>query len=524
MRVLLVEPAYRRRQPKPPTGPEPSKGKRPEDYSLWYPPLGIMKLSRFHKDRKDDVEFVYGCDPRVISKEPLFDGYWDRVYIRTVFTYDFRRIVETIQFYVEVVGGTISKVYVGGIMASLMADDIFEATGVYPKTGVLHSPQDIGLEGKCDIDLLAPDYDLLDPNIYAINDTYYAYTSRGCTNACPWCGVPKIEPDYVPYIDIKPAIRELRKSYGDKATLKLMDNNALASPELEKIVADLEQLGYGRNHTTETDSPRQRVVDFNQGLDATHLKQKTMKLLARLNIKPMRIAFDRVGEKKSYVRALNLARKQGVQEFSNYMLYNFEDTPRDLYERLIVNIELNEEWMQDTPGRIAGKIYSFPMRYAPINEVNGQHVNRKRDFFRHDPEQRRDWRHNPVWTKLFVRNIEIMRGAAHGAISPTPSLARRTIGADLEEYLANLYMPEELLRNRNKHEKKVYPHEPKRKPGTGKVEEFRKFVLGLLRKQDDRFWAFHLAVSGNAQADVRAALKTVKDKEIRKWLKLYLKQ
>jgi len=117
-----------------------------------------------------------------------------------------------------------------------------------------------------------------------------------------------------------------------------------------------------------------------------------------------------------------------------------------------------------------------------------------------------------------------MTGAAHGAISPTASLARRTIGQTFEEFLANLYMPEELLRNRSKHEKRVYPGERKRRRGTGKVEAFRSFVLRLLRRQDARFWKFHDAVSPNSALAVRACLKTLRDREMRKWLRLYLKK
>jgi hypothetical protein len=319
-------------------------------------------------------------------------------------------------------------------------------------------------------------------------------------------------------------LERLRGEYGDKSVLKLMDNNVLASPRLKQIVGDLVELGYGRGSHTDTEPKKERVIDFNQGLDATHLTKGTMELLSRLNIKPMRIAFDRVKEKRDYVRAIGLARDFGVTQFSNYMLYNFKDTPRDLYERLLVNIELNETWVEAEEGRLSGKIYSYPMRYAPISNTNGKHENRSRDLFKDYPADGRDWLRDPAWTKRFVRNVGIMKGAAHGAISPTPGLARRTIGATFEEFVANLYMPEELLRNRNKYEKKVYPHEPKRKkPGNGKVEGFRRFVLKLLRKQGERFRTFHAVVSANSVSPVKEYLDKGTDRELKKWLRLYLK-
>ena len=519
MRVLLVEPQYRRVTAgkgdseaadvqEDVANPVETRG----DDTLWYPPLGLMKLARFHKDRGDEVTFVCGCDRTLAAPPDLFDagGRWDRVYITTLFTFNWDSIVKTIAFYKEAVGGTVGKIYVGGVMASLMADDLYEETGVYPITGVLNSPSQIGLPDKVNIDQVAPDYEILDSRLYAVNDTYYGYTSRGCVNSCAWCGVPRIEPQYIPYIDIKPTVLALRKQYGDKPRLKLMDNNVLASEQLEQIVEDLLVLGYGRDEHTNTKPRRQRVVDFNQGLDASFLDEKRMAMVAKLNVKPMRIAFDRASEQKHYVQAVELAHEFGVREFSNYMLYNWKDTPRDLYDRLVVNIQLNEKWGKEKKVEADAEIYSYPMRFAPINSDGIDHVNRRRDLFGDAPAADRNWLRDAVWTRRFVRNIEIMKGAAHGAISPTPTLAWRTIGESYEEFLANLYMPEELLRNRNRHERRVHRHEPKRPPGSGMVEDFRSFLLRLLKKNDARFRQFHEAVAGNSTETVRKAIQHCK--------------
>jgi len=407
-------------------------------------------------------------------------------------------------------------------MASLMAKEIYAVSGISPITGILDSPSKIGLSGKTNIDQLPPDYSILEPHLYAINDTFYAYTTRGCRNRCAWCGVPTIEPAYIEYIDIKPTIKKLRKEYGDKSTLRLMDNNVLSSRELPRIVDDLEELGFGRGQSTENMPRRHRAIDFNQGLDASFVSEKTMKLLSRLEIRPMRIAFDRLSEKRIYVRALTIAKDYGVNEFSNYMLYNFKDGPRDLYERLIVNIRLNEEWASDR-GQLSGKIFSYPMRYAPIDDPDGTGQNKRRDYVEKPLSGHHDWLSLPKWTKRFVRNIELMKGVAHGAISPTASLAWRTIGQTFEEFMTNLYMPEELIRNRNKHERRIYQFEPQRRPGSGKIEEFREFMLGLLKSRDDRFSFFHNAVSENSLAEIRRGIEESEDEEIIRWLKLYLK-
>jgi hypothetical protein len=528
MRVLLVEPDYRRDSIKMMRQNNLMDAKRKDDATLWYPPLGLMKIATYHRKRGDHVEFAIGCDSSKFSEQlALFSPnlLWDRVYITTLFTFDWDNVIRCIKFYGKAVGGSTHKIFVGGIMASLIHNEIFEETGIQPITGVLNSPQSIGLDGSDNIDLLPPDYSILDSRVYAINDTYYAYTTRGCPNRCAWCGVPFIEPSYQDYIDIKPIIRAMREQYGDKARLKLMDNNVLASPHLAQIVDDLLELGYGKNeYTTPCDGkPRKmRVIDFNQGLDANYVTGKNIRLIAKLNIRPMRIAFDRIGYKTRYEKAIRLAHKHGFREFSNYMLYNEKDTPRDLYDRLMMNIGLNREWGNGPDEISDGAIYSYPMRFAPIRDNSSLKQNRRRDYLPPTPTKAYDFLKEAAWVKRFTRNIEIMKGANHGAIPTRPSFATRAIGETYEEFIVNLYMPEELLRNRNKYEKKVYPEEPSRLPGTGDVERFREFVLRLLKNQDEAIVEFHDAVAPCSREAVKKALKTCKNAEVKEWLEWYL--
>ena len=126
--------------------------------------------------------------------------------------------------------------------------------------------------------------------------------------------------------------------------------------------------------------------------------------------------------------------------------------PKIYNERIIVNIKLNEKWKQPDRNGNSGQIYCYPMRYAPINDRLGENTNCSRDFFRELDSREYNWLKAPSWNKRFVRNIEIIKGAAHGAIPTTPTLARRAIGRTFEEYITNLYMPEHMLRYRNKYE------------------------------------------------------------------------
>lgn len=521
MKVLLVEPKFRRLTKKIKNYIYNETQEKISDDSLWYPPLGLMKLSTFHKMRGDQVYFKCGLSENVINSNIR----WDRIYISTLFTYSWKEVINTINASLKAVNGKNDKIFVGGIMSTLMAEELFEQTNIYPVKGILNTPSQILLDGETSIDCLPPDYALfsdMERNPYAINETYYAYTSRGCINKCGWCGVPKIEPKYVPYIDIKDSLRQLRKKYGDKPVLKLMDNNILASNQLSKIVDDLLELGYGKGSFAS--QKKERIIDFNQGLDASFFSDDKLRILSALNIKPMRIAFDSIKEKETYKRALAIAKSYGFYHFSNYILYNWNDSPKDLYDRLVINIKINETWRKKTKrGDILPKVYSYPMRYAPIHG-NGLKENRFRDLI---TEKKAHNRNNVAmkkasWNLRFMRNIEVMKGAASGAISSTPSLAWRTIGSSYDEFMSNLYMPTEFLRNRNKYEKKVYDEEPKRDAGSGEIEEFRNFIYKLMCSDDERFVFFHDAVAPNRREKIRDAINVCQDREVRKWLKYYL--
>lgn len=147
-----------------------------------FPNLALMKLSRFHKDKGDEVEWVN-----------YFERY-DIVYKSKVFSFtnDVQTVIQANQI---VSGGT-------GYDCTITLPD--------------------------EVDRLCPDYSLYPKFIHA-----YGFLTRGCPNHCSWCIVPKKEGNIRQYMDISEFLD------GRKSAI-LMDNNVLAHEfgirQIEKII------------------------------------------------------------------------------------------------------------------------------------------------------------------------------------------------------------------------------------------------------------------------------------------------
>ena len=166
---------------------------------------------------------------------------------------------------------------------------------------------------------------------------------------------------------------------------------------------------------------RLRYIDFNQGVDARLFNDERVSLLSRIPLRPLRIAFDDVKTEKAYTKALTMSVNAGMKDFSNYLLYNFKDTPQDLYHRLRVNVDLCET--------LDVSIYSFPMKYHPI-----------RDEHSHD----RDYI-GEHWNRKYIRAVQAILNATKGKIGRGVSFFEKAFGRNEEEYMELLIMPETFL-------------------------------------------------------------------------------
>jgi len=416
MNVLLIEPNYKSK----------------------YPPLGLMKLSTYHKKRNDNIAFFKGTPSQFYDwfiKDDVYgdafhnDISWDRVYISTLFTYEYKKIIESIELAKRHTNP--NKIFVGGVAATLLQNKIFKDTGIKAISGLLNVNGKIGLSNDKSIDTSIPDYSLFSNAIkewydYPIKSTYIGYATRGCVNHCPFCAVPTLEPEYKNYIDLKKYVTGIIKEHGEKKDLVLWDNNVLASKRFKDIINDIKNLGFERDATF--NGGKKRYVDFNQGLEARLLDDNKAKLLSEIAIYPARIAFDFLQLKDIYIEKICLMNENNVKYLSNYLLYNYNDTPEDLYERIMVNVNLNDE--------LGTKIYSFPMKFIPLDAIDRTYVGKN-------------------WTKKQLRAIQNILQVTHGKgkVSTDKGFAEKAFGKTVDEFLTLLWMPETYIMFRSKYEK-----------------------------------------------------------------------
>lgn len=546
------------------------------NYKNKYPPIGLMKIATYHRMLGDKVTFFKGdlkefvadlLTQKCIEKLFYIDGtinwniqyenikqylkngkpleyyefpksnfqalindafkeqkgnfssieyrktLFDRIYVATLFTFYFKITVETINFVKTLVKDN-SDVFVGGVSATLLSDDIIEQTGITPIKGLLNKPKMLDKNNKIlgkhkdvIVDTLPLDYSILDETDYKYpeNNAYYGYMTRGCIRKCSFCAVPVLEPEYCEYVPMKQKIETIKKTFGEQRNLLLLDNNVLASPRFSKIIEEIIDCGFGKNatftepneyeiaiknleqgindtaykkklfnlnlqllsrlkgeieqqiynllednqllgiHTATRENllkvtseilplytkyfrkvPKQRYVDFNQGVDARLFTEEKANLLGKINIRPLRIAFDNWSDRKHYENAIRLSAKAGVKNFSNYILYNFHDKPSDFYQRLKLNIDLCKA--------LDINIYSFPMKFHPITGEDRFN----RDYL------------GKHWNRKYIRAVQAVLNAIKGKVGSGNAdkgkeFFEKAFGRNEEEFFKILEMPETMI-------------------------------------------------------------------------------
>lgn len=407
------------------------------NYKNKYPPLGLMKISYFHKHIMHDyVRFTKGELPSELANTK-----WDHVYVTTLFTFEWANTIAAIK-YAKTLVDDISQITVGGIAATMLPDDIFKDTGIHPVTGLLNEPGKLGLPGDECIDQIVPDYSILDDidYIYPFHDAYFLSATKGCGNKCGFCAVQTLEPHFIPYINVKEKIEAIDADFGPKKDLLLMDNNVLRSPNFNQIIDDIIAAGFGKGATyinPKTGKTVRRYVDFNQGLDAMFLNEAKAKRLGEIALRPARVAFDHIEDRDIYERALRLCAKYGITELSNYVLYNSEDfggkghrytadTPENLFERMKITLDIRDDINKNLPEGKKVAAFSFPMRYIPLSAHERGYVGSQ-------------------WNPKYLRAVQCMLIPTQGKGVGSRSFFEADFGKTPDEFVRYLSMPDKLI-------------------------------------------------------------------------------
>ena len=207
-----------------------------------FPSLPLMKLSAWHKQDDDTVEWY---DPLTAWKDQP-----DLVYMSKVFTF-------TPDYPHPVSGRTIVK---GG-------------TGYhYPDGGL---PLPLGVEH------IYPDYSLY-PDL--CRDTAYGFLTRGCPRGCDFCIVEKKEGK------CSTKVADLSEFWNGQKNIVLLDPNMFACREWKDLSQQLIDSG--------------AWVDFSQGCDIRIMTEEKVEYIRRMKIKQIHFAWDRYEDRKMTVYVL----------------------------------------------------------------------------------------------------------------------------------------------------------------------------------------------------------------------------
>lgn len=288
------------------------------DYYSAYPPLGLLKLSTYHKNQGDTTELVYGIE-QPVHADP------DLIYITSLFTWAWRPVWEAVRYYSLKYPN--AELWLGGLYASLMPEHA-ALSGV--KQERIH--KGIFSEAEC----LLPDYTLV-PEWNRKRKASIVFATRGCIRSCTFCGVSRIEGKLN---SERKSIRNL--IWEGHTRVIFFDNNFLASCNWESVVSEVQELGLS--------------VDFNQGLDARYIiNEKIAKKISALKFdRYLRLSYDTSDIGPAVKKAIELLKSSGIdgRNILVYLLYNFTDSPQDLFIR-IKNVL---SW-----GAVA-----YPMRFQPL--------------------------------------------------------------------------------------------------------------------------------------------------------------
>lgn len=252
-----------------------------------YPNLPLMKISAWHKQRGDLVEWY----------EPLLHGFpqkpLDRVYMSKVFSFS-----HDYEYYINA-----EKIIRGG---SGYCIETVNGKETYHPERDSQLPQEI--------EHIYPDYSIY-PEL--TKETTYGFMSRGCPRGCSFCHVEAKEGKK------SHKVAGLSEFWRGQKNIVLLDPNPIACPEWRDILQQL----------IDSDS----WVDFTQGVDIRLMTEEKALMIKSIKTKNIHFAWDRYEDKDSIIPKLRMFKEVTGYDFRKltvYVLCNFDTTIGQDLERI----------------------------------------------------------------------------------------------------------------------------------------------------------------------------------------------
>lgn len=297
--ALLIEPSYIRK----------------------YIPMGLAKIAEYFKQKNTSFVFKRNCFQK---------GDFSHIYITSLFTYDAAITLDEISIAIKEFPK--AKIIIGGIYASLMPEHILKK---YPIVSVFTSCSPF-------LDSIGMDYSTNWFIQSKWSNYSFIFSTRGCVNKCKYCAVKIVEKN-------KYIIQNWKKQIDlAKKNIMIFDNNLSSFSEKHTINI--------LNYFIKLD----KLICFDNGFDCKYIDKSLAKLLGKIKFinSGMRLSFDRITEDGIFQKAVKLLLKNNIpkSQITSYVLFNFNDTPKDANYRM-------EECKQ------LG-IRPYPQKFIPLNSIS----------------------------------------------------------------------------------------------------------------------------------------------------------
>ena len=532
------------------------------NYKNKYPPIGLMKIATYHRILKDKVTFykgdmkqfvvngivdelvakLRGIDKTITfeNKKPILSKYiktgnqyllgellissnfnptikswliyykdyyrkklyinnpkWDRIYITTLFTFHWKKTIETITFAKNLVKDT-KQLKVGGILATVLADEVERETGISTHKGLLNKPG-VFDSNSIVIDELPLDYSILDETDYKYpeNNAYYGYMTRGCIRNCAFCTVRKIEPYFNHFIPFFNKYGYIKENFGDQRNLLLLDNNVLASKNFPEIINEIKKCGFTKDSTFVDPNYLDIAIKnleagFNDNAYINKAFEQILYLLNKLKKKPQQDLYNLLDE-------YNLLEKWSTTKQNLLKIYpyikdtygkhrnkaskrRYVDFNQGIDARLIneENIKLLSE-IPIKPLRIAFDSMEYKNVYInAVTLAKKYGITYLSNYLLYNEKDKPEelyqrlkinimlcdslkiniysfpMKYHPVdcinrdyigefWNKKFVRAVQVILNATKGKVGSGKSFFLNAFGKNQKEFLKILYMPESYI-------------------------------------------------------------------------------